>query len=249
MSVETKEDLENLKRVGRIVADTIRLLRKAVRPGVTTSWLDSLARKYFESFGARSAPELDYNFPGATCISVNHEVAHGIPGDRVIQQGDMVNFDVSLELNGYYADAGYTVVVGAEDGDEVKDKLCKASSDILMDTIKSIRANDKLNKIGYSIENLARHKGFTVIKNLSGHGTGRKLHEEPVNILNYGERKDRRRLKNGSVLAIETFISTKSEYVLEEKNGWTLSCPDRSLVAQFEHTVVITNGEPIVLTA
>lgn len=249
MSIETKEDLENMKKVGKLVSDTIKLLRRSVKPGISTGELDQIARNYIESFGARSAPELDYGFPGATCISVNHEVAHGIPGSRIIERGDMVNFDVSLELNGYYADAGHTVVVEHENSDERKLELCQASQNILEVTINSIKAGDKINRIGFSIENLARQKGYGVIKNLAGHGIGRKLHEDPVNILNYGDRKDKRKLKSGLVIALETFISTGSEYVIEAADGWTLECPDHSFVAQFEHTIVITDTSPIILTA
>lgn len=246
MSVETEEDLKNLQRVGKLVSQTIKLMLKNLEPGVTTGYIDQLAREYFESFGARSAPELDYGFPGATCISVNQEVAHGIPGTYVIKKGDMVNVDVSLELNGYYADAGYTTVVG--NGDSTRTHLCNTSRMILNETINSIKAGDKINKIGYSIEKLARANGYRVIKNLAGHGIGRKLHEEPVDILNYGVKRDKRILESGLVIAVETFISSGSEYVIPESDGWTLRCHDRSPVAQFEHTIVITDTRPIILT-
>jgi len=248
MSIETEHDLKKLRDVGKLVASTIRLMRSHAGPGITTGELDALARHHFESFGARSAPELDYGFPGATCISVNHEVAHGIPGNRIIEKGDMVNFDVSLELDGYYADAGYTAVIEPGPTHRAKTRLCTTSREILIRTINSITAGDLINKIGYSIESLAKGHGYTVIKNLAGHGTGRKLHEEPENILNYGDRSDTRKLAAGTVLAIETFISTGAQYVREDSDGWTLRCPDRSLVSQFEHTIVVTGDRAIVLT-
>ncbi len=249
MSIESDHDLENLKQVGEIVSNTIQLMCKNTKAGVSTGELDRIARKYFESKGARSAPELDYSFPGATCISVNHEVAHGIPCDRILSSGDMVNLDVSLEFNGYYADAGYTVVIDDEDQNSTKNRLAHASIAILESTIKLLSAGDYLNKIGFNIEKMARKSGYNVIKNLAGHGIGHRLHEYPDSILNYGDPSDRRKLKKGIVLAVETFISTESQYVMQKADGWTLSCPDRSLVAQYEHTIVITDQKPIVLTA
>lgn len=248
MSVESKEDLEQLTKVGSLVADTIRLMRKSIRPGMTTRQLDQIARNYFESFGARSAPEITYDFPGATCISINDEVAHGIPSDRIIGEDDMVNIDVSLEWNGYYADSGYTILMNHDQNDRRR-KLCETSYRILNQVIKRIRGGSRINQIGYLIDSLAKRAGFSVIKNLAGHGTGGNLHEEPYDILNFCDHSDNRKLRTGTVIAIETFISQKASFVITGKDGWTLKCPDRSLVAQYEHSIVVTDSEPIILTA
>lgn len=247
MSIESQEDISALQQVGALVSKTIKLLIENIRPGVTTKELDDKARAYFESFGARSAPELAYRFPGATCISVNQEAAHGIPGPRIIRPGDLVNVDVSLELNGYYADAGYSVCV--DPVSPIIRRLCLASQNILLKTVKSLRAGNKINKIGRTIENSASNLGYSVIRNLAGHGTGRKLHEEPFDIVNYRDPSDSRLLRSGMVIAVETFISTGPEYVAQARDGWTLTVPADSYVAQFEHTLIVTNREPLLLTA
>lgn len=246
MTIGSEEDLLALKKVGRVVALARDDMKKAVRPGVTTGELDKIGEAVLNRHGARSAPRFEYNFPGATCISVNDEVAHGIPGDRVLRAGDLVNIDVSAELDGYFADTGATVVVG--NGDEEKAALCDCSQRALDRAISGARAGSRISGIGRAIQNEARENGYTVIRNLTGHGIGRRLHEEPDNILNYHERHDRRLLTKGLVLAVESFVSSGAEYVLEDKRGWILRTPDKSLVAQFEHTIVITEKEPIVLT-
>jgi len=248
MSVQNESEWYHLKKVGKLVADTIQLMLENLRPGITTKELDQIGRNFFEKQGARSAPELTYGFPGATCISVNHEVAHGIPGKYKIKKGDMVNIDVSLELDGFFADAGTTSVV-QDEMNSLKRHLCNISQNILKETIQAIRSGDKINKIGFTIEHLAKMNGYSVIRNLAGHGTGRNLHEYPDNILNYYEHHDKRKVRSGQVLAIETFISTGSSFVMQAGDGWTLMCPDRSLVAQFEHTIVVTDSIPVILTA
>lgn len=247
MSIESEEDIISLRRVGRLVAETIRLMIAGAKPGITTKSLDKLARDYFESFGARSAPELTYKFPGATCISVNHEVAHGIPGSRVLREGDLLNVDVSLELDGYFADAGYSTCLSPASNKLVD--LCRTSHEILLKTIKSLRSGNKINKIGRTIETEANKHGYQVIRNLTGHGTGRSLHEEPDNIVNYRDPTDHRLLSKGMVIAVETFISTGARLAIESNDGWTLKTPDRSYVAQYEHTIIITDQEPVFLTA
>jgi len=199
------------------------------------------------SFGARSAPKYEYNFPGYTCISVNDEVAHGIPGKRILKQGDIVNIDVSAELDGYFADTGASIVL--DNLDKLKNSLCECSNKALLNGISKARTGAKINQIGKTIFNQAKSNGFTVIRNLTGHGIGRKLHEKPSHILNYFDIWDNQVLNTGLVLAMETFISTGAEYVVEDIDGWTLKTPDKSIVAQFEHTIIVMENEPIILTA
>lgn len=247
MSIDSEKDLIALKKIGKIVAMARDEMIKAVEPGITTAELDEIGEKVLSKYGAKSAPKCECDFPKATCISLNDVAAHGIPGSVVIQEGDTVNIDVSAELDGYFGDTGATIPVGAVS--TIKNNLIECSYSALNKAIKKAKAGAKINQIGKAISNEAREYGFTVIKNLAGHGIGKKLHEEPYDIINYCDKLDKRILKSGTVIAIETFISTKAEYAVQQDDGWTLKTPDGSFVAQFEHTIVVTKDEPIILTA
>lgn len=246
MTIETAEDLSELRKIGRIVAVTLQEMKTRAEPGMTTGELDRIGKGLLESYGARSAPQLTYNFPGATCISINEEAAHGIPGNRVIQPGDVVNIDVSAEKNGYFADTGGTFVVPP--GNPLKDKLIAATQRALAEACQSASAGQPLNGIGKSIQNVARQTGFRIIRNLCSHGVGRGLHEEPGEIPGYYVPGDTRILHEGLVITIEPFLSTQSRFVSEGSDGWTLTGETGNLSAQFEHTLVITKGKPILLT-
>lgn len=250
MTVENEQDWEGLRRIGRIVAMARDEMLRCIVPGMTTAELDAIGEAVLKRHGATPAPSKEYGFPGATCISINDVAAHGIPGSRTIRHGDMVNVDVSAELDGYYADTGATTVVGTSSAEhtELKRRLVESSRKALTAGIAEAKSGAKLNRIGKAIEREARSNGFTVIRNLAGHGVGRKLHEEPADITNFENKRDNRLLKNGVVLAIETFVSSGAEYVVEEEDGWTIRTPDRSLVAQFEHTIVVTKEGPVILT-
>jgi len=247
MTIQSQYDIEQLLKIGRIVALTIEEMKKNAKPGVTTRQLDWIGRDVLASHGATSAPMKDAGFPAYTCICVNEEVAHGIPGDRVLQAGDLVNIDVSAELNGYYADAGQSFQI-APVTTEV-DKLCKHTYATMMKVISGLKAGVKLNQIGKMMQEEARKGGFRVIENLCSHGVGKGLHEEPFEILPYYEPRDRRVLKVGQVITIEPFLSTGATYAVEQDDGWTLKVPDHSRVAQHEHTIIITNDKPIITTA
>jgi len=246
MTITSEKDLISLEKIGFIVAEAREEMIKAVRAGITTKELDVIGEKVFSYYGAKSAPKYEYDFPGTTCISINDEAAHGIPGSRVIEVGDSVNIDVSALLDGYYADTGATVLV--EPVPLMKKELCQCSLIALNKAIDKVKAGMKINQIGRTIYNEAKGKGFTVIRDLTGHGIGKRLHEKPDYIFNYFDVKDNQILNNGLVLAIETFISSSAEHVIEDKNGWTLRTPDKSIVAQFEHTIVVTKDKPIILT-
>jgi methionyl aminopeptidase len=249
MTVENEKDWAGLRRIGQIVARARDEMLRSIVPGMTTAELDGIGEAALKRHGATPAPRKEYDFPGATCISINDVAAHGIPGRRTIRAGDIVNVDVSAELDGYYADTGATIVVeGAPQEMELKQRLVESSRKALDAGMAEARSGAKLNRIGKAIEREARSRGFTVIRNLAGHGVGRKLHEEPGDIMNFENKRDGRLLKNGAVLAIETFLSTGAEYVVEEEDGWTIRTPDRSLVAQFEHTVVVTKDGPVIMT-
>ncbi|AST95801.1 type I methionyl aminopeptidase [Shouchella clausii] len=247
MSIESEHDLIALQKIGRIVAMAREEMLSSVRAGITTAELDRIGERVLDEHGAVSAPYITYGFPGTTCISVNEVAAHGIPGPRVLKEGDVVNIDVSAELGGYYADTGATTVVGSRSPH--KEKLCQSSLRALQQGLKKARAGTKISGIGRAIHNEARKDGFTVIRNLAGHGIGRKLHEMPDGILNYYDPRDNRLLTNGLVLAVETFVSDGAEFVDEGADGWGLLLPDNHYAAQFEHTIVITKDKPLILTA
>lgn len=246
LTIETEDDLNALRRIGRIVADCLAWMSRTIEPGITTKELDDVGRAFLEKHGARSAPELIYQFPGATCISVNHEIAHGIPGARKLRAGDLVNIDVSAELEGYFADTGgsFSVPPVAEE----HRKVCRGTREALAHAMKAARAGRPLNVIGKAIEETAAKHQLTIIRNLGSHGVGRALHEEPGFIAPYYDARDRRQLKEGLVITIEPFLSNGATEVEDGDDGWTLKTPERYTSAQFEHTLVITKGVPLVMT-
>ena len=246
MTIETQDDVVALKRIGKIVSYVLQEMLDAAEPGMTTRELDSLGEQLLEKHGARSAPQLTYGFPGSTCISINEEAAHGIPGDRVIRAGDVLNVDVSAELDGYFADTGGTRVVPPTTPQ--KTRLCHATRTALEQAMKHARAGQPLNGIGAAIERTAKAHGFKVIENLASHGVGRALHEAPEHIPGYFDATDTRVLEEGMVITIEPFLSTKSRVVTETSDGWTLVGVHGNLSAQYEHTMIITKGAPIVVT-
>ena len=246
MMIETDADLVALKLIGGIVADCLRYMGKALEPGITTKELDDLGRQFLDKHGARSAPEAVYSFPGATCISVNHEVAHGIPGDKKIERGDVVNIDVSAVKDGYFGDTGGSFIVPPSN--KLKDRLLTATKAARDAAVAEAKAGRPLNVIGGTIEREAHARGFSVIQNLGSHGVGRKLHEAPEFIPPFHDATDRRTLKEGMVITIEPFFSTGATEAKEAKDGWTLYTGKKFLSAQFEHSLVITKGAPIILT-
>ncbi len=246
MTIQNQHDIDGILRAGRVVARVRDAMLSAIEPGMTTSELDELGAKLLEGLGARSAPKLTYDFPGATCISINEQAAHGIPGDRIIKAGDIVNVDVSAELDGYYADTGGTVVVPPVT--PLKARLCHATQVALKNALSEATDGALINRIGKAVQRTAKSHGFKVIKNLAGHGIGRSLHEEPEGILGYCNHQDKRRLHAGQVIAIEPFLSTRSTQVTEAADGWTLVGHPSNLSAQYEHTLIVTKGAPIIAT-
>ena len=246
MTAESAIDIKNLKAIGRICADTLRKMMSATRAGMTTRELDEIGRALLEAEGARSAPQVTYNFPGATCISISPVIAHGIPGEHVLREGELIHIDVSAELDGYYADTGASMIVAK--GDRNLEKLLDATRAALKKALGAAKAGNPLSGIGRTVQNEARKRGFNVIYDLTGHGIGRGLHESPKEILNFFNPGDRRILNEGLVLAVEPFLTTGVGRVVEEKDGWALRTLDRAVAAQFEHTIVVTKNEPIILT-
>ena len=236
-----------MRAVSTAVAVTLKEMRAYTQPGMSTKQLDDYGGRVLSTFGARSAPYVTYNFPGFTCISLNNEVCHGVPSNnRIIQEGDIVNIDVSAELDGYWSDNGGSFIVGQDL--HGKTHLVDTSRDILKKAIHNIRGGVKINEIGALMEKEAKNAGYKVIKNLGGHGIGRALHEQPDSILNYGDKVDQRRFKKNSVVAIETFISTASTWAVELNDGFTLVGDKGGFSVQHEHTIIVTDGLPIILT-
>jgi len=247
MIITSEEDLAALKRIGRIVGLTIQEMARHLEPGIITAELDDIGRKFLDSHGARSAPEIVYTFPGATCISVNDQAAHGIPGPQIVQRGDLVNIDVSAELDGFFADSGASFTVPPVTPQA--QLLVDSTREALHKALGVARAGLPIQMVGRLVENFAKDRGFTIIRNLGGHGIGRKLHEEPSFIPHFYDRTEKRRFVDGTVLTIEPFLSNGATDVIEQADGWTLQTPNGELSAQFEHTMVITRGKPILLTA
>ncbi len=247
MSITKEEELIGMQKASEAVAYTLKEMRNYAQAGMSTKQLDHYGAAILSDFGAKSAPFLTYQFPGCTCISVNNEFCHGIPSERrILKEGDLVNIDVSAELNGFWSDNGGSFVIG-EDINQHQ-KLIDASKQILHKAIFNIKGGVRISDIGYLMETEARKLGYKVIKNLSGHGVGRGLHEEPHEIANYRDRFNQTRFKKNSVVAIETFISTTSTFAETLSDGWTMVGNKGGYMAQHEHTIVVTDGRPMILT-
>ncbi|MCF8452346.1 MAG: type I methionyl aminopeptidase [Pedobacter sp.] len=247
MSISKEEELIGMQKASEAVAFTLKEMRNYAQAGMSTKQLDNYGAAILSDFGAKSAPFLTYQFPGCTCISVNNEFCHGIPSDkRILKEGDLVNIDVSAELNGFWSDNGGSFVIG-EDINQHQ-KLIDASKQILYKAIFNIKGGVRISDIGHLMETEAKKYGYKVIKNLTGHGVGRSLHEEPGEIANYRDRFNQARFRKNSVIAIETFISTSSTFAETLNDGWTMVGNKGGFMAQHEHTIVVTDGKPLVLT-
>jgi methionyl aminopeptidase len=246
MSINSEKDLEALRKIGRIVARCLQHMQSKLEPGITTGELDDLGGQFLATHGARSAPRLTYNFPGHTCISVNEEAAHGIPGSKALRAGDLVNIDVSAELDGYFADTGGSAIIPPES--RLHLRICAAAKQALESAMLEARAGAKLNRIGFAIETEAKRNGFTVIENIGSHGVGRALHEAPGFIPGYYDKRDTRILRANQVITIEPFISSGAREVFDKGDGWTLVTKPGIFTAQYEHTLVITQGKPLIMT-
>jgi methionyl aminopeptidase len=247
MTIESEQDLKGLLRIGKIVGQTLQHMGAALRAGMTTAELDAIGAEFLKQHGARSAPILTYQFPGHTCISLNDEAAHGIPSHkRLIQVGDLVNIDVSAELDGFIADTGATFPMPPVS--KIKQRLCECTQAALQKALAAAKAGRPIYEIGRAAESEARRHGFTIIRDLPGHGVGRKLHEPP-SVPNFYTKKAKDILTEGLVITIEPFISTRASHIATQADGWTLKTTDGSLAAQYEHTVVITKDRPILVTA
>ena len=248
MTITTEEQLAKLKEIGRICAITRDAMASAMRAGMTTRELDEIGAKLLAEHGAQSAPIITYDFPGATCISVNEEIAHGIPGDRVLREGDLVNIDVSAEKNGVFADTGASFMLG--EGDKRLVNLCRDGKKAMWAGINAVKAGSPLADVGEAIGKFAKKGGYTLIRNLASHGVGDSLHDEPGEIATWPDRSERRRMTNGLVFTIEPFLSLGGK-MADQKSAddeWTLVSRPSAPCVQYEHTIVATPRGAVVVT-
>jgi methionyl aminopeptidase len=246
MSIASAADWKGLRRAGRVARLTLEALERRARPGVTTADLDAVAARLFARHGARSAPALVYGFPGTVLISVNDEVVHGVPGERVLRDGDLLKLDVTVEKDGYIADCARTVVLGAGSPRAAALAACAVRA---FDAARAVtRAGVPVNEIGRVVERVVRRDGFAVVRGLTGHGVGRTIHEPP-SVPNQYDPGQRDVLTEGLVITIEPLVCAGSGRASESRDGWTIRTADGSLAAHHEHTLVVTRDAPVLLTA
>jgi len=246
MSIDTPAEMAAMKEAGRVVRLVLDTMRAAVAPGVTTSHLDHVGESVMRKHGARSAPRLVYRFPGANCISVNDEVVHGIPGQRVLREGDLVKLDVTAEKDGFMADACITVPVGKVSARAAA--LAEAAEKAFFAALREVRPGRRACDVGAAVEEAVEKRGFRVVRTLTGHGIGRTIHEAPT-IPNWCDPEHRTWLEENMVITVEPIICAGSGESFEADDGWTVKTADGSLAAHFEHTLVVRKGAPLLLTA
>ena len=246
MSIQDEQELRSLQAAGAIVKQVLKAMRAEVRPGISTQQLDEIGARVMREQGAQSAPAMVYQFPGATCISVNDEAVHGIPGSRTLNDGDIVKLDVTIEKNGYMADAAVTVPVG--NVSPLAQQLIACAEQAFAKAMVVARAGFRVFEIGRTVERVVRKCGFAVIPELAGHGIGKTIHESP-RVPNFGDPQARQTMNSGLVITVEPIISTGSGKVFTDQDGWTVRTSDHALSAHFEHTLVVTSGRPLLLTA
>jgi len=246
VSITGPEELEALRAAGAVVRRVLEAMKRQVRPGITTLQLDTIGAEVIEENGARSAPMMVYKFPGSNCISLNEEAVHGIPGDRPLREGDLLKLDVTVEKDGFMADAAESVAVGTVSKEA--ERLIACSRRAFEKAMLVARAGFRVSEIGRAVEREVRRAGFSVIRELGGHGIGRTIHEEP-RIPNYADPQARQVLTEGLVITVEPIIAAGSGRTVLAADGWTMKTADRRPSAHYEHTIVITKGSPMVLTA
>jgi methionyl aminopeptidase len=245
VSIDNPEDLAGLRVAGAVVRQMLDAMKRSVRPGITTRELDEIGAEVMRRHGAQSAPRMVYGFPGVSCISVNDEAVHGIPGDRILREGDLVKLDVTIEKDGFMADAAVTVPVGKVSA--VDNRLMACAELAFQDAMQFASAGHRVSEIGRAVEKRVRQSGFSVVRELGGHGIGRTIHEPP-SVPNFPDPSANQLLSEGLVITVEPIIAAGRAGVYVAKDGWTVRTADRKKSAHFEHTLVITNSQPILLT-
>jgi len=248
--IKTKKEIDFIRESCQIVAEVLQLMKRYAKPGITTIELDKIAEDYILSNNARPAfkgysQAGSFDFPGSICSSVDDEVVHGIPGNRILNEGEIISIDVGVEKNQYFGDAALTIAIG-KISDE-KQKLMNSTEKSLYLGIVEANIGNKIGDIAYAIQSEVESNGFSVVRDLCGHGVGKHLHEDPQ-IPNYGKRGTGTLIKNGMTLAIEPMINLGSFKVYVEDDGWTVKTSDGLPSAHFEHTIAIIDGKAEILT-
>lgn len=242
---KTPQEIEIMKEGGKILAEILRKLSEAVKPGITTNELEELAQELVSSYGVKSS-FLGYDgYPAALCTSVNDEIVHGVPSDRVLKDGDVLKLDMGVLRRGFHTDSAVTVIIGKDNAE--KEKLINVTKESLSIGISKAKIGNTLGDIGSAIQEYVEQNGFNVVRDLVGHGIGKELHEPPQ-VLNYGESGEGEELKLGMVIAIEPMVVTGDWKIKNSKDGFGFVTKDGGLAAHFEHTVAITEKGPIILT-
>ena len=245
ITLKSKREIELLKEAGHIVYLTHQYLRPYIKAGIKTKELDQLAEEFIRSKGATPSFKGYEGFPSTLCISINDEVVHGFPSERVLQDGDIISIDIGACYKGYHGDSAWTYTVG-EVSDDAK-YLLEHTEKALYEGIKQAKVGNRIGDIGYAIEKYAKEHNLGVVKELVGHGVGTSVHESP-DVPNYGTKGTGPKIRDGMVIAIEPMLTLGSPDIYVEDNDWTVVTVDSSLSAHFEHTIAITNDGVIILT-
>ena len=245
VNIYSEKEIEIMREGGKILAKTLKILSKKVKPGITTAYLNKVAEDLIFSFGAQPSFKGFNNYPAALCTSVNEEIVHAVPNKRVLKNGDILTLDLGIRYKGFCTDAAITVPIGKIDSKTKK--LIDVTKKSLEIAIKQCKSGKRLGDIGWAIQSYVEKNGFSVIRELVGHGVGKSVHEDPQ-ILNYGIKGEGIELKQGMVLALEPMVAMGNWRIKRGEDGFSYKTLDNSLCAHFEHTVVITKKGPKILT-
>lgn len=243
--LKSRSEVDKIRRSGRIVAELLNLLEKQIRPGIMTKELDKFAEEFIISHGAKPSFKGYYGYPGSLCTSINEEVVHGIPGDRILKEGDIISIDCGVFYEGFHSDAARTFAVG-HISEEAK-RLIEITEKSFYEGIKFAKAGYRIGDISNAIQTFVESNGFSVVRDYVGHGIGKELHEEPP-VPNYGKAGRGPKLAVGMVLAIEPMVNMGTFAVIELDDGWTVVTADKKLSAHYENTIAILENGPEILT-
>lgn len=243
---KTPEEIEYIRKSSLLVGKTLAEVARHLKPGITTQEMDAIAEKFIRDHGAEPSFKGYHGYKHSLCISVNEEIVHGIPGSRVIKEGDVVSVDCGVFMNGFHGDSAYTFPVG-EVSDEVL-TLLRVTKTSLYKGISKAHSGNRIGDISAAVQEYAEAHGYGVVRELVGHGIGRKLHEKPE-VANYGKRGSGPLIKKGMTIAIEPMINMGTRQIRQLNDGWTVITNDRKPAAHFEHTIAITDGEPDILSS
>jgi methionyl aminopeptidase len=245
--VKSEHDLTGIVNASKVAKHILNVLAENSLEGVTTEFLDELCKKEMDAIGAKSAPKMFYDTPCYSFYSVNNCIVHGVPNRKELVKGDILIIDVTPFYEGFVSDTACSVIIGGEELNAAAALMINNVKTSFQKAVKLCIPNQNLNEIGRAIENNTKSGGYFVIKELSGHGVGQAVHEDP-SVLNYYEFRDKTKLKNGEVIAIEPMISNRKSKIVTKRDGWSLATRMGSLTAHYEHTVLISDKTPIVLT-